>query len=1156
MLLPIVEGQTTTGTISGVVLDPAGSSIPEAKVTAVNEANSATRTATTNAAGVFDFFAMDPATYTVTIERAGFQTYRRTGEVLIANQRLALGEIHLTVGSMTETISVTAEAPALQTDSSENSAVLTDRQMAMMQARGRDVTDLLRLLPGVSQGQSVEALGGSGGPPGTVAPNISGARAGALDFTVDGVAGNDMGTASALSSAINMDAIGEVNVLLTNYQAEYGRNNGAIVAIVSKSGTSELHGTGYWYKRHEMFNATDFFVNKSGLPKTVYRFTTLGFTVGGPVYIPGVFTKKNKVFFFQSYENQASKFPYQFQEFTMPTALERQGNFSQSTLVPKDPTNGAPFPGNIIPPSRINSSTQALMNVFPLPNISLSQTGGAYNYVFQGDYDIPKWSEVFKVDFPVSAKDSFYARGNDYKSDTKAYYTGAVTNPAWPWFVQHYIFPDGSVALHWTHIFSNTIVNEAMTSLRHSAEDAPPVSWSAFDQVATRTAVGYTAGQFYPQNNAYNMVPQITSLGGVTNAPTLTYDTRFVDHAGDTTFQVEDGLTVTRGTHVFKFGGYWWYGREPESKRATFAGAFDFSNTGANPNNAVNPYANMLLGGFNTYTESTNLAGIEGRMQDLAFYAQDTWKVTKRFTLDYGLRLSRSVPVYEACVHFLYAGGGDPNCAAEFVPADYSRANAPRQYVPEILNGVRVGVDPATGQTVPAAGIGAFVPNTGSTFNGAVTQITAGVPKGFFNQPGPKPMPRIGFAWDPWGNGKTSVRGGFGLFYQTHTDGNIFGSEASTPPNQYNSVEYYGNVSTLLSSRLLAPSNGFGVDPSTIEPSNWNTSIGIQRDIGFGTVLDVKYVSNFGRHLYSERNLNLLPFGERFLPSSADSTTGGYLPDSLLRPYPGWGNLTYFAPNANSSYNGLQVAVNHRMSHNLMVSIAYSWSKSLDITDSDLSIGTPTYLPMRRNWDVSGFDQTHIFVVNYTYNIPIAASFKANRAANAVFADWQLSGVTTFASGFPVSPTFSVSNGEDLIGGGDPQRMNVTCNPEQPWGSRTATQFFNTSCFALPSSGQIGDASRNPIRAPGINNFDATLFRTFHPFKNERREIVMRWEAYNVFNHTQFGGSPAGIGGSAATGLNLTAIFLPNGTLENNGFGSANSAKPPRIMQVSLRINF
>jgi hypothetical protein len=970
-----------------------------------------------------------------------------------------------------------------------------------------------------------------------------------MDFTVDGVAGNDMGTMSALSSAINMDAIGEVTVLLSNFQAEYGRNNGAIVSVVTKSGSNELHGTGYWYKRHEMFNATDFFVNKSGLAKPIYRFATLGVAVGGPVYIPGVLKQKNKLFFFYSFENGQSKFPAQFQNFNMPTALERVGNFSQSSLAPVDPTTKAPFPGNVIPATRINSSTQALINLFPLPNIDPATTKGSYNYVFQGLYDIPKLSNVFRIDAPLTSKDSIYIRGNDFHSDTKAWYTGAVTNPAWPWFVQHYQFTDSSLAAHYTRIFSPTIVNEFQGSIRHSTELAPPVDWAAFNKVANRTAVGYTAGQYYPSVNPYNMVPQINSLAGITNAPTLTYDTRFVDNGGDTTFDILDGLTITRGSHSIKAGIYTNYAREAEGRRATFGGSFDFSNTGANPNNAINPYANLVLGNFNTYTESNNLAGIEIRTYNFDTYVQDTWKVSKKLTLDYGVRISYYTPLHDVNVHFLKGTG----LAAEFIPNNYSLANAPRQYLPAIVNGVRVGLDSVTGTTVPAAGIGAFVPNTGNIVNGAVKQTDSGVPQGFMNQSPPRPMPRVGFAWDPTGDGKTSVRGGIGFFYQTRTDGNISGSMASTPPNQFNTVAYYGNVATMLATSLLAPSNGFAIDAQAITPLNFNTALGIQREVGFGTVLDVKYVGNFGRHLYSERNLNLLPLGKRFLASSTDPTNGGFLPDSLLRPYPGWGNLTYFAPNVNSNYNGLQVAANHRMSHNLTFAIAYTWSKAMDIVDTDLAIGTPTYMTMSRNYDVAGFDQTHIFSLNYTYNFPVAASLKANPVANAVLSNWQISGVTTFASGQPIAPAFTAIG--DLNGGGDPQRMNLTCNPKLPHGDRTVNQFFNASCFAVPGKGDIGDAGKYPIRGPGINNFDTTLFRTFH-LKSEKRTIVLRWEAYNVFNHTQFGGSPAGIGGTAASGLNTTAQFNAAGVQTNAAFGSANSARPPRVMQGSLRFNF
>jgi outer membrane receptor protein involved in Fe transport len=1137
---PMLWAQTVTGTISGTVIDPGGRTVPGAKINVVNEANGASRTATTVENGDFTVPSLEPGTYTTKVEATGFTTFQRTGDVLIANQRLSLGEVHLAVGAVSEIVHVTAEAAQLQTSSSENSAQLSNQQMSMIAARGRDVTDLLRLLPGVGQTASVEALGGAGGPPGTAAPNISGARAGALDFTVDGVAGNDMGTMSALSSSINMDAIGEVNVLLTNFQAEYGRNNGAIVSVVTKSGTNELHGTGYWYKRHEMFNATDFFVNRSGLAKTIYRFNTLGAAVGGPVYIPGLLTKKNKLFFFYSYDNTQSTFPAPFYEATMPTAAERLGNFSQSTLVPKDPTTGAPFPGNVIPSTRINPNTQALINLFPLPNTSLSSTAGAANYVFQGDYTIPKISNVFRIDAPVTSKDSIYVRGNDYHSDTKAWNTGAIGAPSWPWFYGHYIFTDASLATHYTRLISSAIVNEAMVSIRHSTENGPPVSWPQFDSVGTRSAVGFNAGQLYPSNNPYNVIPVISSLAGPSNAPTLSYDSRFPETGADTTIDAEEGLTYVHGAHTFKAGMYYNHGHEFEGPRGTFGGSFDFSNNGSNPLNSNNPYSNLLLGNYNTYTESSDHISMEQRTYNIDFYAQDTWKVSKNLTLDYGIRVTYYTMIWESATGYMK----NTPAGAIFALSRYNIANAPRQFTPTIVNGVRMGIDTVTGQTVPAAGIGAFVPNTGNVLNGIVTAIDTSYPRGWVNQSPPRPMPRVGFAWDPFGTGKTSVRGGFGMFYQTRMDGNIGFTTTGAPPNQYNPVMYYGNVSTLLSAgSLLQPGSVGALDPKAITPLNMNVSIGIQREIGAGTVLDVKYVGTFGRHLWSEENLNLLPFGKRFLPSSADPTTGGFLPDNLLRPYPGWGTITDIMPASSSNYHGLQVSVNHRLAHGLTVALAYTYSKAMDLNDTDLAIGIPTYMTARRNYDVAGFDQTHIFSLNYTYSFPVPASLKTNKAANGILGNWAISGVTTFASGTPVAPTFTTTTGVDLNGGGDPQRMDVTCDPKLAHGDRTLTAFFNTSCFALPAKLDIGNASRNPIRGPGINNFDLTLFRNFNIF-SEKRVLTFRWEAYNVLNHAQF------------SGVDAAARFTPAGVQSNADFGYVNASRPPRVMQASLRFRF
>jgi hypothetical protein len=334
------------------------------------------------------------------------------------------------------------------------------------------------------------------------------------------------------------------------------------------------------------------------------------------------------------------------------------------------------------------------------------------------------------------------------------------------------------------------------------------------------------------------------------------------------------------------------------------------------------------------------------------------------------------------------------------------------------------------------------------------------------------------------------------------------------------------------------------MDPSAITPVNWNVSLGVQRDIGLGTTLDVKYVGTFGRHLYSENTMNELPWGTRFLPSSQDPTTGSPLPDSLLRPYPGWGGVVDLQPNTTSNYHALQVAASHRLAHGLMVSIAYTYSKAMDENDSDLTWGSmPEYFSLKRYYDIAGFDQTHVFSLNYTYNFPVPAGLKANKVANAVLGDWQISGVTTFASGMPTAPTWGTTNGEDLSGGGDAQWLNVSCNPKLAYSDRTKDAFFNTSCFSLPALGAVGNTSRNPIRGPGINNFDATLFRNIH-VKSERNTITLRWEVYNALNHSQF------------SSVDSFALYTPSGQQVNGDFGHLNASRPPRVMQMSLRYAF
>ena len=367
----VAAGQTTTGQIGGSVVDPSKDVIPGAAIVLQHEGTGEARTATTNAEGQFVFAALVPGTYRVTVEREGFRSFVQTGIVLTANERRALGALTLELGSVTENVSVAASNVAVQTGSSENSELLSSGQLSQLVARGRDLVGMLRVLPGVTQGAEADALGGTFG---TTTPNIGGTRNRMNTITLDGQTGSDADQVDVFNGSTSIDAIAEVKVLVNNYQAEYGRNAGAVVNIVSKSGTRDFHGSGYVYKRHEALNATDFFNNRNQLAKPLYRYTTLGGTLGGPIYLPGKFNgNRDKLFFFYSREDWRIKEPRNVRRVTVPTALERAGDFSQTLdlngrVIPiTDPTTGQPFPNNVVPSRRIDANGQALLDCFRCP---------------------------------------------------------------------------------------------------------------------------------------------------------------------------------------------------------------------------------------------------------------------------------------------------------------------------------------------------------------------------------------------------------------------------------------------------------------------------------------------------------------------------------------------------------------------------------------------------------------------------------------------------------------------------------------------------------------------------------------------------------------------------------------------------------------------
>jgi Carboxypeptidase regulatory-like domain len=1147
--------QTITGTISGTVVDKSGAVVPAVAVTLVNEGTGAVRTTESNDTGAFVFNSVPVGTYTVKLEKTGFKRFERTKLELTSTQRLALGELELALGEVSDTVTVAAQGEAVSTESSERYGLLNEQQLDLLIARGRDPISLIKVMPGVSQvtfvpwGEADEkslqtgnqSLGGQFG---TFTPNIQGVRSYFNNFSLDGQPGGDTDIEGLFNEVSSIDSVGEMKAVLTNYAAEYGRNPGPVVNMVTKSGTKDFHGSVGWFKRHEKLNANEFFNNRDGIPKPIYRHGIFGFNVGGPVFIPGKFNQnKDKVFFFFSDENWRITQPTGLRRFTVPTELERRGDFSQSLdqdgkLIPViDPLTKQPFPGNIIPSDRINQNGQALLNLQPLPTqLNRSQTFGAYNYEWQDSLEVPKNFQILRLDFHPSGKDSFYVRARRWNTNTRAFEAGACFGGGLPLARCHYLFTDDSAQVGYTRVISPTVVNEFNIGMRGLKEIGAPESANEYDAV-TRSKQGVTLGQLYPEANPLGLIPQMT-FGGVPSAAAFTFDTRTPIDAGDQRVNISNNFSLIRGSHNPKFGIYFEHTDTSEGHRTnvSYSGAFDFGRDPNNPLDTGYAYSNALLGNFRLYNEATNVSVDKGRNNIFEWFAQDTWKATRRLTLNYGVRFSRISP-------FLLRGR---STGAAFVPGRYDPSKAPALFRPALdATGKRQAQNPITGQFLPEVFIGAFVPGSGDPVNGMVLSTDSSYPDGFRDRPPIQVGPRFGFAYDLFGNGKTAVRGGFASTKQTVTSSQQYLWGVTTaPPVQFSPQIFYGNMDTLLgSSGVLFPSPVTAIQKDSKAATVYSYSLGVQHQIGANTVVDISYVGNTGRHYIQTRNLNTIAPGARFDPANIDPTTGGALPPDFFRPYPGYGDINYVETPGISNYNSLQFSANRRFTNGPQFGVSYTWSKSMDLTDGD-GDPLPLYLSARsRLYGRAGYDQTHMLSINYIWDLPKASKVWPNPFVRTVLDNWQLSGITTFASGLPRGIDFSTTDNADITGGGDPLRVDLVGSPQLSHGERTFTRWFNTAAFARPAQGTFGNAAKDLFRGPGLNNWDMTVYRKF-PIGSEQRYIQFRTELYNAFNHTQF------------QFVDNSARFDPAGNQVNGRFGQVVAARQPRVIQFAISFYF
>lgn len=1198
----------SNGSIGGTIKDSNGGVVPGATVTVASEAQGLTQTASTNSEGVFIFAQLPPGVYRLTVEVTGFKKKENSNIVLPVASRVNVGDVILELGSLTETVTVEADAGTiqLQSESGERSNIVTNRQLRDIQLNGRNVVDLMRTIPGVISG-GVTANAASTVTNIAGGFNINGTRGAQHEYTIDGVTNLNLGNNTGALVSVNPDALQEVKVLTSNYQAEYGRAGGGFIALTTRGGTNELHGGGRYFRRHDSLNANTYFNNQrggsaAGFSRPLYRYNFYGWDLGGPVYIPRVVNGRNKLFFFVSQEYYRQLVPQAASvNIRVPTEAERGGDFSRTvdgagraiTIV--DPTTGSPFPGNIIPSSRFYAPGRAILNFLPVPNTAAG--GNVYNYTSQEPSSYPRSETILRGDWNLNDFTRVSVRWV-YNRDAQQFAYGTTTASwNWPLTITERRNGPGSVpTISVTRNFGPTWIGEFMFGVGRGGVTIAPQ-----DDRATRTAAGINTPLLYPDANPANLIPSLTfggigSVGTVANTNVFgTFDQRFL------IWQTMNNLTKVAGKHVFKVGFYFQSASNASNSQNRVQSDLDFTANTLNPLNTGYPFSNALLGVYTNYSQASTKINQNNLYHDASWFAQDSWKVSPRLTLDLGIRFSWYQPVYNT------AGDG-----SFFDPALFKAADAQRLYRPVCVGAATCSsgaatyraIDPAvTGtptlaNTLPGLYVAKLVSGSGNATNG-LGLVSQGYPAGGIDAPLILWQPRLGFAWDVTGSHSTIVRGGFGTTYDRYQS-DITGNAPSNPPFVASPTLQYGYLQD------IQPGGGGALSPSAVRtvqrdsefPAIYSFSLGVQRNIGAGTVIDMAYVGTRSRKLARRTNLNTPAYGLTFRAEAQDptkfangvipaaepnlpaiySTAGAsfsganILPIDFLRPYQGYSDITSTIFDAGADYNSLQISAHRRFSRGATFGIAYTLSRT-ETTVSDDSTYTRLENP-NQDYGLAAFDRTHYFVGTAVWDLPGGGKLLGGgKLARGILDNWTLSGITTLATGSPTELSMTIAGvdaGARLVGtptagnlSGQQPRFLITGDPQT--GST-----INASAFQIPGVGNSGPYPRNYLRNPGITNQDLSIFKSIPLGGDGKRYLQLRMEAFNVFNHPQFSGfnlttnvvNGAGQTGAAVfnnfTNLAITNSIRPAGNTSVLGtyFGEFNAARDMRIIQVAVKLYF
>ena len=1070
---PPVLAQLTTGSITGTVKDPQGGVIPTATVTLISETRGTQLVdATTNTSGDFVFANVPPDRYTIQITMDGFKTLRREGVTVSTADRLSVGTLTIEVGGMAETVNVTSEAPMIQASTGERSFTITTNSVENLPLSNRSFVQLATLAPGVAgSGTNPARIGGGG----------------ANNIMMDGISTMDTGS-NAVLLQMNVESIEEVKVLVSNYQAEYGRSSGLQITAVTKSGTNRFRGSTYGVFRDSDWNSNSRVNALNGDPKTVLKEKDLGYSLGGPVGKPG---GNNKLFFFYSHEFAPRTSGNNVVRFRMPTALERAGDFSEtidnngnvynlirdaSTNLPCSTTDirGCFQAGGVIgriPADRLYQTGLNILKTYPMPNLSPTPgtTSANYNYeITRPSEKLMAWQPAFRLDYQPTHSLRATMKYSGWKQQNP------IVNGSIPGFndSQQYKPVVYTYAITGNYTFTPTTFLEAtyghaqneLTGCGLAQGGTGPTFCAngfAMNDIANRNNAGLSGLPYlFPDANvidpSYYAYEALSGVNPVTwdgtrvlMAPSYTWGSRVANAPPNTPFpgflnknatdDISISLTKVWGRHTLKSGFYNTHSFKAQQRQG-WAGSLTFSNDTSNPIDSTYGYANAALGIFSTYNQFSKY--VEGSFvyNNTEGYVQDNWKVNNRLTLDYGLRLVHQQPQYD-----------DHGQASNFLPDQWVGGQAPLLYVAGCPNNVnpcsgtnRQAKHPVTGQLLganTAAAIGTLVPNSGNTTNGLFLS-GQGIADTTYTWPSLVVAPRFGMAYDVTGQQRYVVRGGAGLFYD-RPNGNSIYPQVQNPPTIRNVTVRYAQLQDL--SRGLttegAPSlSVFEYDSKVPSSVQWNS--GVQLTLPWASALDVEYVGQHSYNTLNSVNINALDFGVAFDPSAQDPTVAAPTPANsypgtnpdLVRAFRGYGSISQQVSRGWRSFHSLQVSFNRRFTNGLALgfndTIVLYDHQSTDARLQHNGDGTYSERADQAEADRllgTSIANTHVLKGNFVWDLPdINASGAALRTLGKIVNDWQFSGVWTAATGTAYAVGFSYQNG-----GGN---VNLTGSPD--YGAR------------------------------------------------------------------------------------------------------------------------